>query len=288
MTGFGRASVELHNVSYDIEVRSLNSKFLDLKIRVPNSMRDLELELRTLISSLLHRGKVELSIESNSQSASDDVAINTTLLKKYYTALQDIADDLGITEKESLSSLLRLPNVIKSNEEAIDEDIKNAIINCIKEACKALILFRKEEGASLQADILQSISVIESQLTKVELYEQERIETVRERILTKINDLGLVETYDLGRLEQELIFYIEKLDVSEEKTRLSQHCRYFREVIGDTKADQIGKKLGFISQEIGREINTLGSKANHIEIQKLVVDMKDALEKIKEQTANVI
>ena len=184
--------------------------------------------------------------------------------------------------------MLRLPNVIKSNEEAIDEDIKNAIINCIKEACKALILFRKEEGPSLQADILQSISVIESQLRKVELYEQERIETVRERILTKINDLGLVETYDLGRLEQELIFYIEKLDVSEEKTRLSQHCKYFREVIGDTKDDQIGKKLGFISQEIGREINTLGSKANHIEIQKLVVDMKDALEKIKEQTANVI
>ena len=286
MTGFGKATAVTDTKKITIEIKSVNSKQFDLSMRLPYPYREREMELRTLLLQRIERGKVEcnLSVETTTQEIPG--VINSTLLESYYKQLKQIAQQSGIPEPSDwFPTLLRMPDVMKPEVQTPEEEEWSLINNCLLEAIDAFAAFRKQEGDSLVALFTQKIGNIESLLGEVPKYENERVEKIRERIteaLTKIESLD----YDRNRLEQEMIFYIEKLDISEEKLRLTNHLNYFRETLALGGGQ--GKKLGFILQEIGREINTLGSKSNHHELQKIVVQMKDELEQMKEQVLNVM
>ncbi len=286
MTGFGKATCEVESKKITIEIKSLNSKQLDLFSRVPNVYKEKELDLRNIVSQKLERGKVEFSLLVESINASNATQINQALVKEYYTQIKGMSDSLGIAEPADwMPLLLRMPDVMKSEIQELDELEWETVKSTFVKAVDALVDFRKREGQSLEAVFIQKISNIRNLLATIDPFENERVAKIKTRIMDNLNELKGVE-YDKNRFEQEMIYYIEKLDVNEEKNRLRQHLTYFEETM--RAEGSVGKKLGFIAQEIGREINTLGSKSNHCEMQKIVVKMKDELEQIKEQVLNVL
>lgn len=286
MTGFGRATRELPNKKVTVDVKSVNSKQLDLSVRTPHLYRDKEMELRGLLAQRIERGKVEFSLQIEVQAQDAAPAINTTLIESYYRQLKEISQRTGIPEPTDwYTILLRLPDVTCPEVKQVEEAEWNEVLACVDDAIAQFLAFRSQEGDSLKTLFLQKIANIGSLLEAIAPYEIERVEKVRERITESLAKLETID-YDRNRLEQEMIFYIEKLDINEEKQRLANHLSYFKETL-NLKGGQ-GKKLGFILQEIGREINTLGSKSNHYEMQKIVVQMKDDLEQMKEQVLNVM
>jgi uncharacterized protein (TIGR00255 family) len=287
MTGYGKAECELAQKKVTIEVKSLNSKQLELNTRMPGIYREKELEMRREISDRLIRGKVDFSLFAESLGVESNTVINSSMVKNYFAQLSEISSELGIpVNANTLQIIMQMPDVVKSTREELNEDEWKKIQAGIREALDALDVFRIQEGIALTKDIVFNLNTITTLLEQIQPYELERSTRVKERILEGLKELSSPEGVDHNRLEQEMIFYLEKLDINEEKVRLSNHCSYFMETL--ELDEPVGKKLGFISQEIGREINTLGSKANHTEMQKLVIGMKDALERIKEQLLNAL
>ena len=287
MTGFGKAIVELPQRKITVEIKSLNSKQLDLSMRVPQIYKALEMDIRSEIAQRLERGKVDFSIQIENKSLGENSAqINIDVIKNYYEQLKSVASSLQISEPADwLPTLLRLPDALKSETSEASDDENEAVKRAVNEAIDHLIEFRAQEGLMLQKLFTEKIGNIARLLTEVEPYEKERTEKIKARIIDALSKIENFD-YDKNRMEQEMIFYIEKLDINEEKNRLDNHLKYFIETMNGRYGQ--GKKLGFISQEIGREVNTMGSKANHAELQKIVVRMKDELEQIKEQILNVM
>ncbi len=284
MTGYGKASGSFQGKKIVVEIRSLNSKSLDLNMRAIPLYREIELENRSIVAELLDRGKVELSISLENSGDTKNYVINRDLAKAYYKDIKETAELLGEPTSDLLSLVLRMPEIYSNDKEALSDEESTFVQGLVREACQHLNEFRKQEGDQLKKDFESNIKRIDELLAEVPKYETARIEAVRERMKTGLEKITNI-SIDLNRLEQEIIFYIEKMDVSEEKMRLSNHLNYFLETMN---IPFCGKKLGFITQEIGREINTLGSKSYHVEMQKLVVEMKDHLEKIKEQVLNTL
>jgi len=285
MTGFGKAVLELDNKKVTIEIKSLNSKQLDLSTRIPNIYKEKDLIVRNEIKKELNRGKVEMGIFIESVGSEKEVKINLPIVKEYFNQLKGMCDDCGIDEENMLQTIMRLPDVLKIEYAELDENEWKHIFEGVKTAISEIKKFREQEGEALEKDIFSRIDNIVNLSKEVPQYEARRIETVKTRLKDKLNDLN-EKNLDENRFEQELIYFLEKFDITEEKVRLAQHCEYFIET---AKTDETaGKKLGFIAQEIGREINTLGSKANDTNLQKIVIQMKDELEKIKEQLLNVL
>jgi len=286
MTGYGKAECELSHKKVTIEIKSLNSKQMDLNTRISPLFREKDLEIRRILSDRLMRGKVDFSLYTESLGDESATKINAGIVKNYYNQLELIAADLKIPLPETiLQSILALPEVVKNEREELDEAEWDSILSIVDDALLAVDLFRTQEGAILRQDLISNIRSITSLLTEVDQYEEERVSRIKEKIYQDLKDIS-IEQINENRLEQEMIFYLEKLDVNEEKVRLLNHCTYFLTTLETDEA--VGKKLGFIAQEIGREVNTLGSKANHTEMQKLVIQMKDSLERIKEQLLNVL
>ncbi|MBU0765300.1 MAG: YicC family protein [Bacteroidetes bacterium] len=287
MTGFGKAVCETGTRKYTIEIRSLNGKQPDLNLRVPGIFKEKELEVRTEALRLLERGKIEINIYMEITGADDSSIINREVVQSYYKQLCAIADELLIAPGEyMLPAILRFPDVLKTDRREIDEKEWNELLLHIRKALEELDMFRIQEGKAIEKDLLIRIKLISGFLTGIGKYEKNRIENTRKKIEHSFNELFNNGQYDKNRFEQELIYYLEKLDITEEKNRLANHCDYFLKTLNE-KTSQ-GRKLGFIAQEMGREINTIGSKANDPDIQKLVVQMKDELEKIKEQLLNIL
>lgn len=289
MTGYGKAEAEIGSGKITVEIRSLNSKQLDLSVRMPAVYRPYEFEIRNLVSKSMARGKVDVFIALEAAACASAAEVNKDLFDLYYKKFSELADGMDRTENQGLNAaifkaILRMPDVIASESGEVDEDEKNTLFCAVERALAAAGEFREQEGERLIQDILERIDNISACKNQVAPYEGRRTEAVKERIMDSLKQLNTA--VDENRLEQEMIYYIEKLDITEEKVRLDNHCRYFREVaFGE---DNPGRKLGFIAQEIGREINTMGSKANDSDIQRIVVQMKDELEKIKEQILNIL
>lgn len=285
MTGFGKAEGEVSGKRIAIQLKSLNSKQSDINIKLPNGFKEKELTYRKLIADLVGRGKVEVFFSFESQAESGAYKINDEAFKNYYHQLKRIHDELNETMGDVVGSISRLPDVIVNEEESFSDQEWNQTEEILRKATLELIEFRKAEGKSLYEDLQAHINNILKYLKDALAFEGERIEIVKDRLSKNLEDAGQKDKVDQDRFEQEMIYYLEKYDISEEKVRLETHCNYFLETM-EASAGQ-GKKLGFICQEIGREINTLGSKANHADMQQIVVQMKDELEKIKEQVLNV-
>jgi uncharacterized protein (TIGR00255 family) len=287
MTGYGKAVVAYKDKKINVEIKSLNSKALDLNARVAPLYREKEMEMRQMVAQALIRGKVDFSIWIENEEGVDATPINKALVGNYYAQMQNLMTEFGIPEpKDWFFSLMRMPDVLTKTEvEVLTEEEWGVVRQAIEQALKAIVDFRIQEGLALQKKFTEKIDNIGALLASIEPYEQSRVEKIRNRIIDGLKSIPEVE-YDKNRLEQELIYYIEKLDISEEKQRLSNHLKYFRETM-EEEAGQ-GKKLGFIAQEMGREINTTGSKSNLAEMQNIVVMMKDELEQIKEQVLNVL
>ena len=286
MTGFGKVTAELPSKKVTIEIKALNSKQLDLSTRIPSIYRDKEMEIRNYILQTLERGKVELNIFVEYIGKDSPTQINSAAIESYYNQIKAVSDKLGIpVPSDWFATLLRLPDVIKSDVVEVDEEEWKVVEKALHEAIDHLCAFRIQEGAMLQKLFTLKVNNIAALLLKVNDYEGERLEKIKSRIMDNLAQLA-DKDYDKNRFEQEMIYYIEKLDINEEKNRLDNHLKYFIATM-DSGHGQ-GKKLGFIAQEMGREINTLGSKSNHAELQKVVVQMKDELEQIKEQVLNVM
>lgn len=285
MTGFGKATKEFENKTVNVEIRSLNSKNLDLSLRLSSTYRDKEHELKSEITKLLERGKIDLSIYVESKQQETPVEINTDLAKSYYQKLKQLASELNEPATNLLSQVLKMPDVLKSERKEPNEQDWQDIHSVVLKAIEELNNFRTDEGKSIEKDFEIRLGIIASSLEKIKEHDAARIKSIKDRIKKNLEDVVGKENVDNNRFEQELIYYIEKLDINEEKVRLKTHLDYF---IKTMKEPAGGRKLNFIGQEIGREVNTIGSKANDAEMQKLVVLMKDELEKIKEQTNNVL
>ena len=286
MTGYGKAVAELPNKRITVEIRSLNSKQFDLSARIPSIYREKELILRNMLSRRLERGKVDLTMNVDLLNRDVSSKIDPIILQQYHRELSSLATEMGIaTPADWFPVLLRLPDVMRQENETLSEEEWNSIEVAISEALEELIRFRQQEGEMLQQVLSGKIEAIRSLLAAVEPFEAERTEKIKSRLYESLSSLEGIEV-DKNRLEQEMIYYLEKLDVNEEKTRLAHHLDYFTETLRDNSSQ--GKKLGFIAQEIGREINTLGSKSNQSNKQRIVVQMKDELEQIKEQILNVL
>lgn len=286
MTGYGKAVAELPNRKITIEIKSLNSKQLDLSTRLPYIYKEKDISLRNYLSRMLQRGKVDFTINVETISKNISTKINHDVLKQYLQDLKPLTAEMGIAEPQDwISTLLQLPEVMKQEVDEPDENEWNIIEKSIHESVEKLIEFRLQEGAMLEKLLIEKIENIRSLQKDLGPLEPERLERVKTKIVEGLSNLGNAD-YDKNRFEQEMIYYIEKLDVSEEKNRLTNHLNYFIETLNENTSQ--GKKLGFITQEIGREINTLGSKSNHSEMQRIVVQMKDELEQIKEQVLNVL
>ena len=292
MTGFGRGIASMAGRKITVEIKSLNSKQLDLFMRVPSSFRELEIESRSLLAPMLERGKVEMSVTVENTQPTATAQINLPAIEAYRSQIEEMRQKLGLPEPfDWYATLLRLPDTLQTRADEICSDDRRAFIDAMTEAAEALTEFRITEGRKLYAFFCEKIRNIGGLLSEIEPFEQSRVSRIRQRLEEQLASLHGID-YDKGRLEQELIFYIEKLDVSEEKLRLRSHLDYFMDTLGEADAPRPeagqGKKLGFIAQEMGREINTLGSKSNHAEMQAIVVRMKDLLEQIKEQVLNVM
>ena len=282
MTGFGKASLQLPTKKITVEIKSLNSKGLDLNTRMPSVFREMELGLRNQISQRLERGKVDFSLYVEVTGEETTSKINVPIVKGYINQMKAVIPNAD--ETELMKMAVRMPDALKTERDEIDENEWKQIQNVIDEALENIANFRKDEGASLEKEFQLRIANIEKLMNEAVSYDAERVETIKTRLRTALEELKV--NVDENRFEQELIFYLEKYDITEEKVRLSNHLNYFLETLNGTEAN--GRKLGFITQEMGREINTMGSKSNHTEMQKLVVMMKDELEKIKEQVLNVL
>lgn len=282
MTGFGKASLQLPTKKITVEIKSLNSKGLDLNTRMPSVFREMELGLRNQISQLLERGKVDFSLYVEVTGEETTSKINVPIVKGYINQMRAVIPTAD--ETELMKMAVRMPDALKTERDEIDENEWKQIQTVIDEALENIANFRKDEGASLEKEFQLRIANINNLMNEAVSYDAERIETVKTRLRTALDELKV--NVDENRFEQELIFYLEKYDITEEKVRLGNHLNYFLETLNGTEAN--GRKLGFITQEMGREINTMGSKSNHTEMQKLVVMMKDELEKIKEQVLNVL
>ena len=288
MTGFGKAVVTFGEKKINVEIKSLNSKQLDLSTRIAPLYREKEMEIRQLVAQGVERGKVDFAIWIEKDAGADAAPVNMAIVENYYQQLRQLIETTGIPEPQDwLQTLMRLPDVTTRTEtEVLDPEEWKVARQAIEEAIAQLTAFRRQEGEALQRKFTEKIDNIASLLQQIEPYEKARVEKIRQRIVDGLKDIPEVE-YDKNRLEQELIYYIEKLDISEEKKRLANHLKYFRETMAE-EGHGVGKKLGFIAQEMGREINTTGSKSNQAEMQNLVVMMKDELEQIKEQVLNAL
>jgi uncharacterized protein (TIGR00255 family) len=284
MTGFGKANGHFNDKKISVEVRSLNSKGLDLNLKLPSSFRDLETPIRKIVTEALLRGKMDLGIYIESQQQQSAGLINEQVANAYFEKLKSLNSAWGTHTQDYLALVLRMPDVLTSQQEELSEVETTFVLDLVAEACAQLQKFRRQEGLSLAKDLMSNLDQIQQELIAIAPFEQERVAQVRERIQKGLASIE-ESRVDVNRLEQEMIYYVEKLDISEEKQRLQQHLTYFTETLNQEAS---GKKLGFIAQEMGREINTLGSKCNHSEIQRRVVVMKDHLEKIKEQVLNAL
>ena len=287
MTGYGKAVVAYKDKKINVEVKSLNSKQLDLQTRIAPLYREKEMEIRQMVAEAVIRGKVDMSVWIEKDMAVDATPINAALVENYFEQMKSISDKTGIPMPEDcFYTLLRMPDVLtKTETEVLDEEEWLVVREAVKEALKNLVDFRTQEGAALQKKFTEKIDNIACLLAEIEPFEKSRVERIKARIIDGLQQIPGVE-YDKNRLEQELIYYIEKLDISEEKQRLANHLKYFRDTMNEPAGQ--GKKLGFIAQEMGREINTTGSKSNQAEMQNIVVKMKDELEQIKEQVLNAL
>lgn len=281
MTGFGRAETVFEGKKITIDIKSLNSKNFDLNVKIPLTYKEKEFDVRKLLNDKILRGKVDCYINCESLEENNDVKINQDVVKNYMNQLREVGSDAP--EFELLKMAVRMPDVLSTKSSELEEDEWKALLDVVQESVARFIEFRQTEGNQLAEEIEKIVKNIENNLSQVAQYEEERIQPIKDRYLSALKNF---ENVDETRYYQEMVYFVEKLDISEEKVRLSQHIKYYLEVMKNE--DFNGKKLGFIAQEMGREINTLGSKANHSEIQKLVVEMKDDLEKIKEQTLNVL
>ncbi|WP_314954859.1 YicC/YloC family endoribonuclease [Hoylesella loescheii] len=287
MTGYGKAVVTFNDKKINVEIRSLNSKTLDLSTRIAPLYREKEIEMRQMVAKALTRGKVDFSIWVDKDAAVDATPINGALVENYYRQIKELSAKAGIPEPlDWYATLLKMPDVTTRTEvETLDEEEWKAAAEAIEQALEHIVAFRKQEGLALQKKFEEKLQNIGKLMADIEPYEKARVEKIRTRIVDALKDIPEVD-YDKNRLEQELIYYIEKLDISEEKQRLANHLKYFAKTMTDE--NEQGKKLGFIAQEMGREINTTGSKSNQAEMQNIVVMMKDELEQIKEQVLNVL
>jgi len=287
MTGYGKFVVTFKEKKISAEIKSLNSKQLDLQTRIAPLYREKEMEIRQMIAAKLERGKVDFSLWIEKDTNADATPVNGTLMENYYHQLKSVAEKVGIPEPSDwMTTLTRMPDVLaRTEQEELSEEEWTEARKAVETAINALVDFRKQEGAALEKKFNEKIDNIERLMAEIEPYEKSRVEKIRQRIVDGLQQIPGVE-YDKNRLEQELIYYIEKLDISEEKQRLANHLKYFRETMANGHGQ--GKKLGFIAQEMGREINTTGSKSNQAEMQNIVVQMKDELEQIKEQVLNAL
>lgn len=287
MTGYGRAEKTIGNTIFIVEIKSLNGKQFDLRMLTPSILKPYEIEIRNMINEGLERGSVECLYTIKYNGAVKPVMVNTDLLKAYYTSVNAVAIELNTSNENLLSAILRLPDVVTNNTNSLTEEEWNEFQNLVKEAINNLNTHRQNEGVSLENDLLKRVDNIELHEVEIKKLEPNRRVKIKENLQKLIAENVSAENVDANRLEQELIYYIEKIDISEEQVRLANHIRYFKEILS-SKEKSKGKKLGFVLQEFGREINTTGSKANDADIQKLVVLMKDELEKMKEQVLNVL
>ncbi len=287
MTGYGRAEMTFNDKTLLVEVKSLNGKQFDVRLNISSLLKPIEVEIRNTLNEHLFRGSVECSIFVRSNGASKPVNINKALAKSYYQPIVELADELGIGKENILSTLLKMPDVVSSTNELLAEDEKLAIFGLLKQAIELLNLHRQEEGKSIELDLLERVAGIEAQQAAIAVLEPNRRTKIKDGLIKLLEQNVGPEKYDNNRLEQELIYYIEKIDISEERVRLTNHCAYFKSILSEKDPNK-GKKLSFVLQEMGREINTTGSKANDVDIQKAVIVMKDELEKAKEQILNVL
>lgn len=286
MTGFGKATAEINGKKFNVEIKTLNSKQADISVRIPSLFKEKEFGIRSLINQELERGKIDFSLGYETLGETNNFSVNKELFNKYYKELSNMATELNQANTDIFTIVSRMPDVFKTDKQELEETEWLKVNELIIEAIAATNNFRATEGETLQTELLQRVTNILSLLSDVEVHETKRVPIIKERIENHLAEVVGKENINNDRFEQELIFYIEKFDITEEKTRLTTHCNYFIETIKNQLSE--GRKLGFITQEMGREINTLGSKANNADIQKLVVQMKDELEKIKEQTLNVL
>ena len=287
MTGFGKAECDLPGKKVSIEIKSLNSKQLDISTRLPSFIKEKEVDIRNEISRELERGKIDCYISTELTSEDSAHKINKDIVKSYIKQLQKIREELNLESDEQLVQVaMRLPDALKTDTEEMDEKEWDKILNSLHTAIEGVKMYRTREGNILAEDIQKRIHLILEKLEKIKSFEETRIQNIRDRITQNLRELKLEESYDPNRFEQELIYYLERLDITEEKVRLASHCNYFLEIL--PSSESVGKKLSFISQEIGRELNTLGSKSGDSNIQRLIIEMKDELEKIKEQLNNIL
>ena len=285
MTGYGKAELNLTNANFTIEVRSLNSKQIDANVKMSSIYRDKEIGLRKLLSEKLQRGKIELSIWRESSESNAKYSLNTELIKEYFSQIEGVTSELNLNSKDIMSSLLKMPEVLVKGEEKVDDNEWDEIAKGIDIAIENILQFRMEEGKKLEEDITTRINTLSRLLTEILPFGKGRIEKVKKSLADKLAEID-TKNIDENRFEEELIYYLEKQDITEEQVRLDAHLSYFLETMKTDSPN--GKKLGFIGQEIGREINTIGSKSSDAEMQKIVVQMKDELEKIKEQLLNIL
>ncbi|MBI3502408.1 MAG: YicC family protein [Bacteroidetes bacterium] len=285
MTGFGKSAGKVKDRKISVEARSVNSKGLDTNFRLPNLFRDKEIELKNFLSEKLRRGKIDLTVIFDSSLEERHVSLNKTIAKKHFAELKSLCRELKLPDEEMLLALLRMPDIFKPEKEEFTAHDWKVVLSCIGKAVSALDKFRTSEGKSLEKDLRKRIDFVLKYLLQVDALDKGRIEIIKEKLRKNLEELISKDRIDENRFEQELIYHIEKLDITEEKVRLKTHCDYFLQTMNE---NECGRKLGFISQEIGREINTIGSKASDAGIQKVVVQMKDELEKIKEQLNNVL
>jgi len=287
MTGWGKTQYQMQDKLVTVEIKSINSRQFDLNLKIPFLYRDFESEMRSMVSEKVARGKVDLIITQEFVNGTSVSELNKEALKKYFAQISELAGEFGISGSDVLfAAAMRFPEVVKTPQILISEEEKTALFDALSQALSFLLTFRVQEGKALEKDILQHLSRIEELLDQITPFEQERIDAFRDKLRRNLEEYLGKNGVDENRFEQEIIFHLEKIDITEEKIRLANHLKYFREVVQNEELQ--GRKLGFISQEIGREINTLGSKANHALIQKKVVEMKDELEKIKEQLLNIL
>lgn len=285
MTGYGKAVERFDTKNITVEIKTLNSKQADINVRIPPVYRSKEIEINNILKSRLERGKIDCFITLSFSKGNAKIDINENLFKSYYCQLRKMTEQVGATEEYLTEYLLKRDDVSQSEQEGLDTKEEEALFLAVNRAVDALDEYRRQEGEALEKEFEKRVGIIEELSLQVAPFEQNRVPQIKAKLLSRLEELKQIEV-DSSRLEQELIYYLEKLDITEERTRLAQHIKYFRETMNGQES--MGKKLGFITQEMGREINTLGSKSNDAEMQKIVVKMKDELEKIKEQLANVL